>query len=270
MSQYTGRTIVLPAAIVMIAAVVVITSYGWTAAFDAVVPLTFALLWLVLLVLACWGAGELVCRSFLGRDSSAVEDALFRLLVGTAVLMAEYNGVDRAPHVREKLAWLTQYAEATEVIGLAACEHCVSEPDSDLVYPNPMFANIAKMFFADNWHKATKLVQDIAGGIVATAPSGKDFENPETHDMIKKYLGAKAGVPTEHRLRLVKLIRDFTSSYEDVLTLHAEGSLAAQILSIYTLADFDRYRAAAKRAARIKDGTEHPLFKDLPDFPPSL
>ena len=192
------------------------------------------------------------------------------LLAGTAVLMAEYNGVDRAPHVREKLAWLTQYAEATEVIGLAACEHCVSEPDSDLVYPNPMFANIAKMFFADNWHKATKLVQDIAGGIVATAPSGKDFENPETHDMIKKYLGAKAGVPTEHRLRLVKLIRDFTSSYEDVLTLHAEGSLAAQILSIYTLADFDRYRAAAKRAARIKDGTEHPLFKDLPDFPPSL
>ena len=105
---------------------------------------------------------------------------------------------------------------------------------------------------------------------MATVPSSKDFFNPETHDMIEKYLGGKDGIPTEHRLRLIKLIKDLTSSYEDVLTLHAEGSLAAQRLSIYTLADFERYKAAAKRAARIKDGTEHPLFSQLPDFPPKI
>ena len=152
-------------------------------------------------------------------------------------------------------------------MGQAACEHCVSEPGSDLVYPNPMVANIAKLFFADNWHQATKYIQDIGGGIVVTAPSSKDYFNPETHAMIDKYLGGKAGVPTEHRLRLIKLIRNLTSSYEDVLTLHAEGSLAAQRLSIHSLADFGRYKAAAKRAARIKDGTEHPIFSQMPDFP---
>ena len=189
------------------------------------------------------------------------------LLTGAAMLIAEYNGIDKASHVIEKLTWLVQYTEAIEILGRAACEHCVSEPDSDLVYPNPMIANIAKMFFADNWHQATKYIQDIAGGIVATAPSAKDFFNPETHDMLEKYLGGKDGVATEHRLRLTKLIRDMTSSYEDVLTLHAEGSLAAQRLSIYSLADFERYKAAAKRAARIKDGTEHPLFSQLPEFP---
>ena len=136
-----------------------------------------------------------------------------------------------------------------------------------MVYPNPMIANIAKFFFADNWHQATKYIQDIAGGIVATIPSAKDFMNPETHDIIEKYLGGKAGIPTEHRIQLIKLIRDLTSTYEDVLTIHAEGSLAAQRLSIYTLADFERYKAAAKRAARIKDGTEHPIFSQLPEFP---
>ena len=192
------------------------------------------------------------------------------LVAGTAALMAEYNGIERAPHVQDKLTWLTLYAEAVEILGRAACEHCVSEPDSDLVYPNPMYANIAKFFFADNWHQATKYIQDIAGGIVATAPSSKDFFNPETRDMIEKYLGGKDGIPTEHRVRLTKLIRDLTSSYEDVLTLHAEGSLAAQRLSIYALADFERYKAAAKRAARIKDGAEHPLFSQLPDFPPKI
>jgi len=74
-------------------------------------------------------------------------------------------------------------------------------------------------------------------------------------------------VPTEYRLRLLKLIKELTSSYEGVLTLHAEGSLAAQRMSINMLADMDKYKAAAKRAARIKDGTEHPLYSNLPDFP---
>ena len=193
--------------------------------------------------------------------------AELEILTGAAALIAEYNGIDKASHIQEKLTWLTQYTEAVEILGRAACEHCITEPDSDLAYPNPMIANIAKFFFADNWHQATKYVQDIAGGIVATAPSAKDFFNPETHDMMEKYFGGRHGIPTEHRLRLIKLIRDLTSSYEDVLTLHAEGSLAAQRLSIYGLADFERYKAAAKRAARINDGTKHPLFSQLPEFP---
>jgi 4-hydroxybutyryl-CoA dehydratase/vinylacetyl-CoA-Delta-isomerase len=192
------------------------------------------------------------------------------LFTGAATLMAEYNGVERAPHIREKLTWLVMFTEAVEILGRSACEHCISEPDSDLVYPNPLYANICKFYFADNWHHATKYIQDIAGGIVATCPSAKDYQNPEIHDLLDKYLGGKESIPTEHRVRMAKLIRDLTSSYEDVLTIHAEGSLEAQKLSIYALADFDRYKAAAKRAARIKDGTKDDLFGELPEFPPTL
>jgi len=192
------------------------------------------------------------------------------LFTGAATLMAEYNGVERAPHIREKLTWLVMYTEAVEILGRSACEHCISEPDSDLVYPNPLYANICKFYFADNWHQATKYIQDIAGGIVATCPSSKDFFNPEIHDMLDRAFGGKAGVPTEDRLRLVKLIRDLTSSYEDILTIHAEGSLEAQKMSIMVLGDFDRYRASAMRAARIKNPKPHPLFEALPEFPPQL
>ena len=190
------------------------------------------------------------------------------LFTGAAALMAEYNGIEKAPHVREKLTLLVMYTEAVEVIGKSACENFISEPDSELVYPNPMYANICKYYFADNWHQATKYIQDIAGGLVVTCPSGKDFMNPETHDLLDKYLGGKDGIPTEHRLRLMKLIRDLTSSYEDVLTIHAEGSLEAQKLSIYTLADFTHYKAAAKRAARIEDDSKDSLYSRLPAFPP--
>lgn len=192
------------------------------------------------------------------------------LFTGAAVLMAEYNGIEKAGHIREKLTWLTMYTEAVEILGRSAVEHCSNEKDSDLVYPNPMYANICKFYFADNWHQATKYIQDIAGGIVATCPSAKDFANPETHDLLERYLGARAGVPTEDRLRMVKLIRDLTSSYEDVLTIHAEGSLEAQKLSIFQLADFDRYKASAMRAAKIKNKKGHALFDALPAFPPNL
>ena len=52
-------------------------------------------------------------------------------------------------------------------MGRAVCEHCVSEADSKLVYTNSMYVDIAKLFIADNWHQATKYLQDIAGGIVS-------------------------------------------------------------------------------------------------------
>jgi 4-hydroxybutyryl-CoA dehydratase/vinylacetyl-CoA-Delta-isomerase len=192
------------------------------------------------------------------------------LFTGAAALMAEYNGIEKVSHVREKLTWLVMYTEMVETLGLAAVEHCIQEADSDLVFPNPMIANICKYQFANNWHEATKYIQDIAGGIVATCPSSRDFFNPATHDLLDKYLGGRDGVPTEDRLRMVKLVRDLTSSYEDVLTIHAEGSLEAQKLSILQLADFDRYKAAAMRAARVENRKGHPIFDELPAFPPAL
>ena len=35
---------------------------------------------------------------------------------------------------------------------------------------------------------------------------------------------------------------------------------------IYALVDFDRYKEAAKRPARIQDGVKHNIYSQLPDF----
>jgi 4-hydroxybutyryl-CoA dehydratase/vinylacetyl-CoA-Delta-isomerase len=200
-------------------------------------------------------------------SADAYKYAELEILAGAALLMAEYNGLEKAHHIREKLSWLIMYAEGTEALGRAACEYSVTEPDSELVYPNPLYSNIAKFFFADNYHTAIKYVQDITGGIAATIPSSKDFLNPETRPLLEKYFGGKAGVPAEHRMRAVKLVRDLSSAHHAVTSIHAEGSLAAQRLSIFTLADFERFKTAARRTARISDGSEHPVFAALPRFP---
>jgi hypothetical protein len=86
--ERVGRSTILPATIVAIAAALVITRYGWYAALNAIVPLTFALVWATVLALACWGAGELLCRRFFFSERSSLENSVLALLAGSAVLMA--------------------------------------------------------------------------------------------------------------------------------------------------------------------------------------
>ena len=187
-------------------------------------------------------------------------------LTGIAALMAEYNGLEKYTHIRNKLAWMVQVTEAFKVISLAACMFPEQEPGMDLVNPNQMYINIAKYMYADNFNEATKIAQDICGGIVADPISYRDWMNPEERPYIEKYLGGKAGIPTEHRLRAIRLLHDITGGRHVSHNIHAEGSLAAQEMMFYANADFDMYKASAKRAAGIPGWEKHPKFSSLQDY----
>ena len=198
--------------------------------------------------------------------AAAYKYPFVELLVGAAKLMAEANGLDRVAHVRDKLAWLTTYAETIRALSLAACSSPAQDALSGLVTPDPILGNAAKFYFADNYHQAVRHVQDVAGGILVTAPSSADYESAETGPLVRKYLAGNAAMPSDHRFRLIKLVKDLVASdlggYWEVTTIHAEGSLAAQRLAVYGAADFSRYRSAARRAARIQNPAD-PLYNAL-------
>ena len=189
------------------------------------------------------------------------------ILTGVAALMAEYNGIERYPHIRDKLAWLAMYTEAVSVIGKASCIYCEKQPHSDLVSPNMVYTNTAKYLFADNYHQAAKTAHDICGGIADTIPTYRDWENQETRPWLEKYLGGKAGIPTEHRLRAIRLLKDITNPHFQVGGIHGEGSLAAQRMFVYAGAEWGKYKSAAKRAARIPGWQDDPTYGQLPDYP---
>ena len=189
------------------------------------------------------------------------------VLTGVSALMAEYNGTERYAHIRDKLAWLAMYTEAVSVIGKASCIYCEKQADSDLVSPNMVYTNTAKYLFADNYHQAAKLAHDICGGIADTIPTYSDWQNPETRPWLEKYLGGKAGIPTEHRLRAIRLLKDHTNLHSQIGSIHGEGSLAAQRMFVYAGAEWGRYKAAAKRAAKIPGWEEDPTYGALPDYP---
>ena len=180
---------------------------------------------------------------------------LLELFAGSARAIAEYNGVDGAGHIREKLTELAAYhATVQGLIIAAAHQHTVVPPG--IAVPNVLLTNVAKYQFASNYHTAVQMVQDVAGGLLVTGPSVEDWRSEATGPYVKKYLGGKKGVPTEHRLRMLNLISDLTAGdfggYQEVLAVHAEGSLEAEKLQTYREYDFNTAAAYARELAGVK------------------
>jgi 4-hydroxybutyryl-CoA dehydratase/vinylacetyl-CoA-Delta-isomerase len=184
------------------------------------------------------------------------------MFIGCAALLAEYNGLERVSHVRDKLSWLVMWVEGTEALGKAAVENCEMDRESGTVYPNTVYSNVAKYFYASQYHEAEKYLQDIAGGLVSTLPSLLELENPETSGYVRKYLGISEKLTADDRMRIFRLAQQLCGYFNGNVTLHGEGSMAAQRMMLYLNADWERYKALAKRAAGI--ATDHPLVSALP------
>ncbi|MGD0355678.1 MAG: 4-hydroxyphenylacetate 3-hydroxylase N-terminal domain-containing protein [Dehalococcoidia bacterium] len=172
-------------------------------------------------------------------------------LVGAAVAMAEYNGIKDVPHIREEITELVIYCNTLKSLARASCIDFATH--GGIPIPNPVLTNMAKYHFATNFHNSLKLVQDVAGGLLVTAPTYKDFQNPDIGEYIKKYLGGKAGVSAEARLRMFQLLRRMMQVYNEVVAVHAEGSFQAQRQMIYfeSLKDMADYKKMVEFAAGI-------------------
>jgi aromatic ring hydroxylase len=179
---------------------------------------------------------------------------LLDALVGAAALMAEMNGVAGAGHVRDKLSMLVAYAESVRALTHMAAVRGRLDP-CGIAYPDPMTTNLAKLTFATGYHEAIERVQDVAGGLLVTAPGGADWDAPEVRPVLEKYL--RAAVPAEPRLRLIHLVSDLTTrdfgGYHAVLAVHAEGSIEAEKMQMLRSYDRDRAVAYARHLARLTD-----------------
>ena len=124
-----------------------------------------------------------------------------------------------------------------------------------LAVPDPLTVNVAKLHFATNYHQAVARLQDIAGGLLVTAPAEEDLAAPELGDAVRRYLGGKLGLDTDARLRALNLASDLTASdfggYQEVLAVHAEGSIEAEKLTILRNYDTAAAKAYAKELAGI-------------------
>lgn len=175
------------------------------------------------------------------------------VLIGATATVAEYNGVEAAYHIRDKITEMIHLNETMYSCGLA-CSYEGYRLPSGTYFVNPLLANIVKHNVTRFPFEMARLAMDIAGGLVGTMPSEKDFKHPELGKYVDKYLKGKAGVPTEHRMRIVRLIENMALGVGLLEDLHGAGSPQTQRIMISRLTDLEAKKKLAKILAGIEKG----------------
>jgi 4-hydroxybutyryl-CoA dehydratase/vinylacetyl-CoA-Delta-isomerase len=200
-------------------------------------------------------AAELVERfTAYHRRSYVCKSGVGDVLIGAAALIAEYNGVEKASHIRDKLVEMAHLNETIYGAGIAASHE--SHPTAAGNWENDgLLANVCKHNVTRFPYEIARLAQDLAGGAVVTLPSQADFEHPEIGPLLDKYFQGREGVPTEWRVRVLRLIENMTLGRNAVgyLTesLHGAGSPQAQRVQIARQMELEEKKGLARRLAGI-------------------
>lgn len=172
----------------------------------------------------CYHRRSYVCKTGLGD-----------VLIGAAATIADYNGIPRVSHIKDKIVEMTHLNETIYAAGIAS-SYQAHKMKSGVYLNDDMLAQVCKHNVTRFPYELGRLAQDIAGGLVVTLPSEKDFRNPETGPLLRKYLAGRKGVDVENRMRILRLIENMTLGRNAVgyLTesMHGAGSPQAQRIQI--------------------------------------
>lgn len=196
------------------------------------------------------------------RRSYVCKSGVGDVLIGAAAAIAEMNGVAKASHIKDKLVQMTHLNETIYGTGIASSFQGFPTK-SGCYLCDPMLSNVCKHHVTKMPYEIGRLSQDLAGGLMVTMPSEKELEDPKIGTILKKYLRGKAGIPTEDRMRMLRLIENMTLGRNAVgyLTesLHGAGSPQSQRIQIGRMMQLE-YK---KRLAKILAGIEMKDNKDV-------
>ncbi|PWJ49681.1 4-hydroxyphenylacetate 3-hydroxylase family protein [Faecalicatena contorta] len=176
------------------------------------------------------------------------------VLIGATALAADYNGVPKASHIKDKIIEMNHLNESLYSCGIAcSCEGCATKAGN--YYVDTLLANVCKQNVTRMPYEITRLAEDIAGGLMVTMPSQQDFDNEKLKPYIEKYLKGTDDVPTEDRMRILRLIENITLGTAAVgyrtESMHGAGSPQAQRIMIGRQANVAHKKELAKEIAGI-------------------
>ena len=178
------------------------------------------------------------------------------VLIGAAAVAADYNGAARASHIKDKLIEMTHLNETLYCCGIA-CSAEGHPTDSGNYIIDLLLANVCKQNVTRFPYEIVRLAEDIAGGLMVTAPAEADLRDPKLGPVIDKYLRGVNSVSTENRLRILRLIENLSLGTAAVgyrtESMHGAGSPQAQRIMISRQGNLVQKKALAKAIAHIKE-----------------
>lgn len=192
-------------------------------------------------------------------------------MLGTVALAAEYNGIQKESHVRNKLAEIIQVAELGYAAGFTASELSGPEvyiPGMGLTpygpgsyIPHSIYANVGRALTGEAVFHEAEILCDISGGIPATFPYEEDFINPETKDLLYKYITRNPDIPPEDAAQLWRYIGDLLVSSAAGVHLfgsyHGGGSPIMEAIAITTQYDIEARKKMVRKLAGIPERSKN-------------
>ncbi|MBQ2846411.1 MAG: 4-hydroxybutyryl-CoA dehydratase [Firmicutes bacterium] len=185
------------------------------------------------------------------------------VLIGAAALAAEYNGAQKASHVKDKLIEMVHLNETLYCCGIA-CSAEGQATEAGNYQIDLLLANVCKQNVTRFPYDITRLAEDIAGGLMVTMPAESDFnsdlvvgkEGETVGEICNKYFVGSPACTTEERMRVLRLIENMCLGTAAVgyrtESLHGAGSPQAQRIMIARQGNLEAKKALAKNIAGIK------------------
>ncbi len=213
------------------------------------------------------GVLALLFALFHRHSYSGCKPALGDLMLGAAALAAEYNGIQKASHVRDKLAEIIMITELGYAAGYTASDMGKPEvfmPGLGFVpygpgsyIPHSIYCNVGRCLTGESVYREAEILTDIAGGVPATFPYEGDFVNPETKDLLNKYTMRNPEISAENQAQLWRYFNDvLCSSHGGVARMgafHGGGSPVMESIAITSQYDIEERKKLVKYIAGIKD-----------------
>ena len=173
------------------------------------------------------------------------------VIIGATQAMAEYNGVPKASHIKDKIIEMINLAETMYCCSIA-CSAEGKPTEAGSYYVDTLLANTVKLNCTRNMYEISRLAHDIAGGFIATLPYEADYKSPITGPYIEKYFRGRADVPTEHRIRMARLLENMTGGTALAESMHGAGSPQAMRIMLYRETNLKEKMKFARNLAGIK------------------
>lgn len=180
-------------------------------------------------------------------------------LIGAAKAITDYQGASSASHVKDKIIEMCHLNETLYSCGIAcSAEGRKTAAGNYLI--DVLLANICKQNVTRFPYEIARLAQDLAGGLLVTMPSEKDFNHPKVGPLLNKYMAAKTEVPTASRQKMLRFIENLTMGCAAVgyLTesMHGAGSPQAQRIMIARQVDLNYRKGLAEKLCGVQENTD--------------
>ena len=175
------------------------------------------------------------------------------LTYGAAAVAADYNGIEKLSHIKDKIVEMSFQSALAYGTAIGAAYKAKPHPSGAYI-PDDLLVNAAKLQAVDAVWECSKLATEVVGGIVSTAPTQKDLNNPEIAEYVDKYFRGKADVSTENRVRIARLIEYLCGQGSIIPTesSHGGGPAAVQKLGMRLNNNLNYLKGKAEKMAGIK------------------